>query len=209
MTDLEPTQTDGRRRPRKAAVPTFAPPPIRPLDMLPTGYTSNPLGPPLPPEAGAEPTPPPGPQDPSPSGPDVSERAFSVGWWEGVREALRTGRDHLNNRMGTSTGGEPGIDEETVTELFVGVLVVCVSVGAWLVSRRHPDYTIRRPDPIQEQRIAQPLSRLILRHVPIDAFPDLVDGAKLAGGVSEYLTDGPLVVSRIPAPEVPNPEEWQ
>jgi hypothetical protein len=192
---------DGRRKPRRAPLPQFSPPPVRPLDLLPPGYTTNPLPPmPLPPESGQE-TPPEDPQSDEPTSGPPSE----PGWLSGARDAVKGLRDGLRTREPSDPTGtfsrEPDLDESTVAKMFIGVTAVLVSLGAWLVSRRNQTLTIRRPDEIQEDRIAQPLSRIVMRHFPIEAFPDLVDGCRLIGAVSEYVTDGPLIISALNQPE--------
>jgi hypothetical protein len=214
VTTTTAAKPDGRRRPRRAPIPEFAAPPTRPLDHLPEGYTTNPLPPrlpeglliELPPESGQE-TPPNSPLTDQPNDPEGSGGSWLDGARSSARSALQALRERTAQRTESYSAGEPELDEKTIAELFIGITAVTISLCAWLLSRRNPTVTVRRPDEVQEQRIATPLSRIVLRHFPIDAFPDLVDGARLAGAVTEYVTDGPLIIDTLGVPgQIPNPE---
>jgi hypothetical protein len=173
---MDTTETT-HRRPRVAPLPKFTQPP-EPSPEEPS------------PES-------PGPEDPSPTSPAPVGAGGLFG--VGTRRP-----DHERTRTGISSGSE-SVKKPThaeTTALVVG-LVLAVGSIAGAVIRWRTRKELRRPTDGQADRIAAPLARIGLRHLPAHLLnADLMDGISAGAALGVYLNDGPLLFER--AQDIPD-----
>jgi hypothetical protein len=98
-------------------------------------------------------------------------------------------------RGSTRTEGSSRVSKPTLTEtseLLIGVLGLVVA-GAAFALRQWARRELRKPTKAQEERIAAPLARIALRHVPAHLLnATLMDTLTAGGAVGVYLNDGPI-----------------
>lgn len=182
---------------RTATIPGFSAPETRPLDPLPDSLT-NPMA-----DPGAPTSHPAYPDEPALPGGNGGRLAESA---KGLFQRAMTPRP-ATGRTDTSTApGEP-INPDTIARVTAGLIGLAVSAVAFLLIRTR-GVQLRRPADDQTDAMAEPLARIMLRHVPIDRFPDLVDAIELANAAGEYISDGPLFET-VYAPETVDPEGLQ
>jgi hypothetical protein len=124
-----------------------------------------------------------------------------------------SGLDDITLPTTGSTDRLPGGDPEKVAKVVGGLLVLTIATLSILARRRGRE--VRQATPRQRDDIAQPVARILVRHLPLDALgPDLVDITEAVVATHEYLLDGPLVTAARPPdvdidiPEFVNPEEY-
>jgi len=165
----------------------------RPGFRTPPHLRSDPLDPTAtvtegPPPASPEPSPSgAGPGRPEPSGPPASPASTRT-------SASPTDRGEIAAAMGKA---------------LVGLLTIAVAIATWLTQR--PDgRRLRQPTRDDYHAVTKPLGRIGARHVPVDVAPavvkSLLDAGEAAGGVSLYLTTGPLLEQPPAAPGPPAEE---
>ncbi len=94
-------------------------------------------------------------------------------------------------RTTTSTRRKPGGDPREVAMVLGGLLVLLTGTLALLANQR--GRTFRQPTIRQRDDIAQPLARIAVRHLPLDALgPDLADATMAAVALHAYVMAGPL-----------------
>jgi len=117
---------------------------------------------------------------------------------------LRRGR--LGRRTSSSTGDD-GPTAKDLAKAIAGCLAILAGAAAWSVSRRR-GWTLRPPDERERMAVADPLARIIDRHVGA-AFitPDLVDGIAAGAAVGAYIATNPLTYEgRDDRPDTFDPE---
>lgn len=105
----------------------------------------------------------------------------------------RLGRD--GTRTGTSSLGDvKKPDPAQAAALMVGLLGLAVAGAGWLV-RQKTKRKLRQPTKRQTNDVAEPLGRILLRHVDLTLFgPDITDLIAAGAGVGAYLNDGDLLL---------------
>lgn len=103
-------------------------------------------------------------------------------------------------RTRTSSAGDPKVGARVVA----GLIALACGLAFTAFSRR--GLIFRQPTREQVDDIAEPLGRIIARHLPTEIIgPDLLDGTAAAAAVHGYFIDGPLVER----PDSPLPEDFQ
>ena len=94
-------------------------------------------------------------------------------------------------RTTTSTRRKAGGDPRQVAQVIGGLLILLTGTLALLANQR--GRTFRQPTARQRDDIAEPLARIAVRHLPLDALgPDLADATAAAVALHSYVMDGPL-----------------
>jgi hypothetical protein len=94
-------------------------------------------------------------------------------------------------RTTTSTRRKSGGDPRQVAQVIGGLLVLLTATLALLANQR--GRTFRQPTVRERDDIAQPLARIAVRHLPLDALgPDLADATMAAVALHGYVMAGPL-----------------
>jgi len=172
--------------PRTAVLPTFKAPPSRNPDL------DRPLPPVDPPEGTASSASPSGSPEPTTSPrPSLLNRLSSNGSQSGESDAQPPGITSTDR----STRRKPGGDPKVVAETLAGLVLVVVGIVAgrlWVRGRQ-----LREPTPAELADITEPLGRIAVRHLPMDAFsPDLADATQAVAATHRYVRRGPLVTRR-------------
>lgn len=101
-------------------------------------------------------------------------------------------------RTATSSVGDPKVGARVVA----GLIALACGLAFTAFSRR--GLVFRQPTREQVDDVADPLGRIIARHLPTDIIgPDLLDGTAAAAAVHGYVIHGPLITR----PDSPLPEE--
>lgn len=106
--------------------------------------------------------------------------------------------DDPSPRTRISTSRKPGGDPVMVAQVLGGLLLLLTGTLAVLASRQGK--TFRQPTPRQRDDIAEPLARIAVRHLPLEALgPDLADATAAAVSVHSYVMAGPLTAKQTAA----------
>jgi hypothetical protein len=156
--------------PLTVSLPGFAPTPSQLLD------------PPLPPV--------PAPEGSRPASPDDSLSDDPIPYVPTDRSTDDTGP------RTTSSAGKrrwrPGGDPTQAAQIIGGLIVLVTGLAGTLAMRT--GRRMRQPDAAQRDAIAEPLGRIAVRWLPMDAIGrDFLDGLQAARGAHDYLTAGPLI----------------
>ena len=105
----------------------------------------------------------------------------------------------------TSTELKGSGDPNEVAKALGGLLIIVTgSLAALLARRTHGRATLRQPTPDQRDDIAEPVSRILCRHLPMAKLgPDLGDIGMAAGATHSYVLDGALI-KRVNVPQGEN-----
>ncbi|SRR6266511_898871 len=143
----------------------------RPRFQRPPGLPEGP-GPTVP-EATPSPSPS-GDGRPGPSGPDAAAAAGSTS---------------------ASPGRPRAIIQGELAAAVAGALMISAAVAGWLL--RRPGRRLRKPLKADYKAIAAPLSRIVVRHVPLDLAPGIAlsiyDGCEATAAFMGYAERGPLL----------------
>lgn len=91
-------------------------------------------------------------------------------------------------RTATSSAGDPKV----AYQVFAGLIAIGCLWAYTLFGRRGLHF--RQPSQRQVDGIANPLGRLVARHLPTDVIgPDLIDATEAAAAAHHYIIDGPLI----------------
>ena len=97
-----------------------------------------------------------------------------------------------------------GGDPEHVAKVFTGVIIAATAlVGLWL---NRGGKQLRKPTETELASMSEPLARIAVRHLPMDAIgPDVADGAEAVVAIHGYLIPNPekLVTRLAPKAEIP------
>lgn len=156
--------------PRLASIPMFAQPrQERTDDLPPESHVS-------PPAATWSPESDPESNRPEPESPSDDD-------WESPRTTTST-RPRL----------KPGGNPREVAKVLGGLIVLLTATLGVLAARQGKEF--RQPTPAQRDDIANPLARIAVRHLPLDAIgDDLADLTEAAVASHSYVMDGPLIAS--------------
>lgn len=94
------------------------------------------------------------------------------------------------------SGGRPRQVVQAELALAVGgALVVLAGIAGWLL--RRPGLRLRQPEQADVKAVAEPVARIVTRHVPLDLAPGIAlsiwDGCQAAGAAMAYANRGPLL----------------
>jgi hypothetical protein len=101
------------------------------------------------------------------------------------------------------SGGDP-----LKVAIFIGGLFIAATAGMhWLASRK--GLQVRQPTPKQRDGFAEPVARILTRHLPLQRLDDdFLDGAEAVTALHDYVTGGPVpLVTRAGKPPIDNPNE--
>lgn len=92
----------------------------------------------------------------------------------------------------TSTRRRPGGEPHMVAQVLGGLLLLLTGTLGVLLARQ--GRTLRQPTPAQRDGMAEPVARIAVRHLPLDALgPDLADATAAVVAVHGYIADGALI----------------
>jgi hypothetical protein len=106
--------------------------------------------------------------------------------------------DTIRTRTADSSEQLTGPTRPTKTEtarnagiLLAGVLTVAAGLAAMALARAGRQ--LRRPTREETRAVAQPVARILVRHIPADMITaDLADMGEAAAGISDYMSAGPV-----------------
>lgn len=136
------------------------------------------------------------PIDPLPPGSIITETQSPTPDLENPSRFLELENESMDDdpspRTRISTSRKPGGDPRMVAQVLGGLLLLLTGTLAMLASRQGKSF--RQPTPQQRDDIADPLARIAVRHLPLEALgPDLADATAAAVSVHSYVMDGPLI----------------
>jgi hypothetical protein len=108
-----------------------------------------------------------------------------------------------NTRTDTSSGGDRKVDPKAIAKPVAGILgMIASGVGllvAWQLRRK-----LRRPTAEHLDDVAEPLARILARHVSADwLHVDLLDAVEVGNALRGYIDAGPLTEDLHPDAGVP------
>jgi hypothetical protein len=162
------------------------------IPMFSTGPTDQPLPTVEPETTSAEPSP-----SASPPGP----------------AGRKSAPDRATPQRATGTTSDPDVGprwesggDSLKVAIFVGGLFIAATAGMhWLASRK--GMQVRQPTPKQRDGFAEPVARILTRHLPLQKLDDdFLDGAEAVTALHDYVTGGPVpLVTRAGKPQIDNP----
>jgi len=90
--------------------------------------------------------------------------------------------------------------------IFIGGLFLAATGGLHLLARRR-GMQVRQPTPKQRDGFAEPVARILTRHLPLQKLDDdFLDGAEAVTALHDWVTGGPVpLVTRASRPPIENP----
>jgi hypothetical protein len=110
---------------------------------------------------------------------------------EGSRDTIPTRTEDSSERLTGPTRPSKTETARNAGILLAGILTVAAGLAAVVLARAGRQ--LRRPTREETRAVAQPVARILVRHIPADMITaDLADMGEAAAGISDWMSAGPV-----------------